>query len=145
MTADFQTTDLIIRGVWAAGIIAAGFLCYYLANRLIILRVKRNNSTWNDLPGAQPGIPAILYFTTPNCIPCKTIQRPALKKLKDQLGDRLQVIEVDVEKQPTLASRWGVLSVPTTYIIGKNGEIQQVNHGATRAEKILDQLGKFDL
>lgn len=141
MNGDFQTTAYFIRGAWAAVIIAAGVLFYYLANRLILLRVKRNSGPWKDLPGAQPGIPAILYFTTANCVPCKTIQRPALKKLKDQLGDRLQVIEVDAEEQPTLASQWGVLSVPTTYIIGKNGEIQQVNHGATRAEKLLDQLG----
>lgn len=145
MTGDLFQNELFLRGVWAAGIIAAGIMFYYLANRLIILRVKKNNDTWKDLPGAQPGIPAILYFTTANCVPCKTIQRPALKKLKDQLGDRLQVIEVDAEQHPSLASRWGVLSVPTTYIIGKNGEIRQVNHGATRAEKILDQLGEIGL
>ena len=35
------------------------------------------------LSGLKPGVPTILYFTTPTCIPCKTQQTPALKRLQD--------------------------------------------------------------
>ena len=140
MTSAFLPSELLTRGLWAAAIIACGLAFYWLANQLILVRAKRNGSTIYHLPGARSGVPAILYFTTPGCVPCKTIQRPALQNLKERLGDQLQVIEVDAEERPDLASRWGVLSVPTTFIIDKDGNLRHVNHGATRAEKLYKQV-----
>ena len=82
----------------------------------------------------------LVYFTTPTCAPCKTIQRPAIESLKKILGNALQVIEIDASERPDMASRWGVLSVPTTFIIDPYGEVRHVNHGVVRAEKLLLQI-----
>ncbi|NIR96491.1 MAG: thioredoxin family protein, partial [Gammaproteobacteria bacterium] len=73
------------------------------------------------------GVLGILYFTTPNCVPCKTVQRPALETVKKHLGNKLKVIEVDATQQTALADHWGVLSVPTTFIIDANGKPRKVN------------------
>lgn len=79
----------------------------------------------------------LLYFTTPHCAPCKTLQRPAIQKVQSILGDRLQVLEVDATQEADLAKRWGVLSVPTTFLIDSRGQLRHVNHGVTSAEKLL--------
>jgi thiol-disulfide isomerase/thioredoxin len=132
---------LIERFGWALLIIAAGLALYWLANRAILNRAQKNGASQrSDLPFDPRGLPAILYFTTPECQPCKTIQRPALQRLQDRLGSRLQVVEVDAQERPDLASRWGVLSVPTTFIIDSSGQLRHVNHGVTRAEKLMQQL-----
>ena len=138
---ELAITDLLARAVLALAIISAGFAVYWLLNRVILFRAQKN-----DAPGASRefytprGVPAILYFTTPDCTACKTVQRPALNRLKERLGDRLQVVEIDAQAQPDLASRWGVLSVPTTFIIDESGQLRHVNHGATRVDKLLHQV-----
>jgi thiol-disulfide isomerase/thioredoxin len=137
----FLSANITTRALWAMGIIAAGLAIYWLINWFILYRAQKNGlAQTQNLPGARPGVPAILYFTSPDCVPCKTVQRPALQKLKDRLGDRLQVIEVNTQENPDLANRWGVLSVPTTFIIDRQGKLLFVNHGATRTEKLLEQM-----
>lgn len=132
--------DILIRTLFALAIIAGGILLYTLGNRLVLARAS-DASAKSALPdGARQGVPAVLYFTTPQCAPCKTVQRPALKQVQERLGEQIQVIEVDAQERPDLAGAWGVLSVPTTFVIDAQGSVRHVNHGATRAEKLLEQL-----
>lgn len=133
--------DVLVRALWALAIIAAGLAFYWAFNRLLLVRAQRNSAGADDrLRITSDGTPAILYFTTPDCAACKAIQKPALARIQERLGDRLQVIEVNALEQPELASRWGVLSVPTTFVIDPQGKLRYVNHGATRAEKLLQQV-----
>ncbi len=128
---------ILTRAVEAAGIILAGLACYTLASRLILRRVREKAA---GLQGIQPGVPAILYFTTPDCIPCNAVQRPALQALGARLGDELKVIEVDAAQNPRMAQEWGVMTVPTTFISDASGRPRQVNHGVASAEKLLAQF-----
>jgi thioredoxin 1 len=121
-------------------ILGGGFGLYRLVNMVVLSRVRGRKL---GLESITPGVPAILYFTTPTCVPCKTVQRPALEKVTGLLEDQVQVIEVDCTERPELAEFWGVLSVPTTFIIDGSGQPRQVNHGVTRSEKLLAQLRPF--
>jgi thioredoxin 1 len=130
-------TDLLIRILWT--VLIAGLLlgAYWLVNRVILARARGKRLGLENL---QPGLPAVLYFTTPDCIPCKTVQRPALIRLQQVMGEALQLIEVDAALQPELADYWGVLSVPTTFIIDAHGIARGVNHGIASAEKLQAQI-----
>ncbi|MBI5961282.1 MAG: thioredoxin family protein [Chloroflexi bacterium] len=88
----------------------------------------------------RPGVPAILYFTTPHCLPCKTQQRPAIQRLLAEMGDTVQVIEINAMEQPDAADRWGVLSVPTTFILDGRGKPREINYGVTGVDKLKHQL-----
>lgn len=125
------------RLVLAVLIIVMGYLTYQLVNRWSLNRSRILPHGLENLP---PGVLGILYFTTPNCMPCKTVQRPALETVKKKFGQKLKVIEVDATQQTALADHWGVLSVPTTFIIDANGQARKVNHGVVRAEKLIQQL-----
>ena len=127
----------LLRLFLAAGIIAVGLGVYTLFNRLLLRRARGSQL---GLEGYQPGRPAILYFTMPGCVPCKTTQRPALARLMEMTGAKVQLIEVDVIERPDLAESWGVLSVPTTFVIDSEGQPRRVNHGVALAEKLLEQL-----
>ena len=134
-------SEILIRALWAAAIAGGGLGAYWLANRIILARARGKRL---GLESIRPGIPAILYFTTPTCAPCKTVQRPALRGLKERLGDCLQVIEVDASARPELADYWGVLSVPTTFVIDSQGRPRRVNHGVASAERLLRQIEEVE-
>lgn len=133
--------DLVVRVLWTGVLMTAGWGGYYLVNQRILLRARKRVE---GLPGFKYGRPAILYFTAPNCIPCKSTQRPALQRLADQIGDAVQIIEVDASEQIKLADYWGVLSVPTTFVIDAKGKPQQINHGIALTDKLLNQLARID-
>lgn len=117
------------------GGIGAGL--YAFINRWL---VTRRLEAPLGLESFEAGRPGVLYFTMEGCMPCKTTQRPALRALHDMSSGQVQVIEVDVEKQPDLASHWGVLSVPTTFIIDLEGRPRRVNHGVARETKLRQQI-----
>jgi thiol-disulfide isomerase/thioredoxin len=121
----------------ALGLIALGPLAYWLYRRVQLARGAR---AIPGLMGYRLGRPAILYFTAPGCGPCLAVQQPALAELAAQFGSRLQILEVDALQHPDLADAWGVLSLPTTFIIDSVGRPRRVNHGATRAPQLRDQL-----
>jgi thioredoxin 1 len=133
------SAGLLGRLAVAAFLIGAGVLAFRVVNARL-LRRRTGVDTPLGLESLRPGVPAILYFTTPDCAPCRTIQRPALAQVQARLGDGLQVIEVDCTRRPDLSDYWGVLSVPTTFIIDHHGHPRQVNHGVARAEKLFEQI-----
>ena len=129
--------DVLNRALWALIIIAIGSGGYWL---LVSLKLKHLGTRPLGLEGLRKGVPAILYFTAPDCQPCKTVQRPTLNKLADQLGEQLMIIEVDASERTALADYWGVLSVPTTFIIDSKGKPRRINHGVASFQKLLLQL-----
>jgi thiol-disulfide isomerase/thioredoxin len=129
--------ELTTRLFAAVVLILISVALYHGANWLILFRNRQHSG---QLEYFNPGTPAILFFTMPGCVPCKTFQHPAILRVKNSLGSQLQVIEINVEEQPDLAEKWGVLSVPTTFILNSQGKPCHVNHGATTAEKLIEQL-----
>ena len=129
--------DILFRFLLALVIIAIGVGFYWFNNRLILGRAPKD-SLGESI--SQSGKPVILYFTTPTCAPCKTVQKPAISQIKEALGEMLHIVEIDATQQPDLAQRWGVLSVPTTFVIDSRGQARYVNHGVAHAEKLLKQL-----
>jgi thiol-disulfide isomerase/thioredoxin len=132
-----MNSDILLRSGLAIAIIALGVFAYWLFNQRLLVRARQNVFT---LFSQLPNKPIIVYFTTPDCAPCKTVQRPALNRVSQLLGDRLEVVEVDATQRPDLAKIWGVMSVPTTFLLDARGEARFVNNGVTRAEKLMEQL-----
>ncbi|MEN8242725.1 MAG: thioredoxin family protein [Chloroflexota bacterium] len=130
-------TPFLLRLITAVCFIGIGVGGYTLINKTLL---KRANRALTGLEAQQQNTPAILYFTTPDCMPCRTTQRPAINRLLETTGEQVQLIEVDASVQPKLAESWGVLSVPTTFVIDSDGQARQVNLGVTSTEKLLDQL-----
>ena len=132
-----MSSDILLRFALAIGIIFLGVGLNWLFNRSLIARAKGGVGSLFSTP---PNKPTIVYFTTPDCAPCKTVQRPALEKLISLLGEKLHVIEIDATQQPEVAKTWGVMSVPTTFLLNSRGEARYVNNGVARVEKLMEQI-----
>lgn len=132
-----MSNEILLRSALATGIILAGLLAYWWINQRRLVQARGHISS---LFPTLPEKPVIVYFTTPDCVPCKTVQRPAIQKVTTLLGENVQVVEIDATERPDLAKTWGVMSVPTTFLLDARGEARYVNNGVTRAEKLMEQL-----
>jgi thioredoxin 1 len=135
--------ELVTRLLIAVVICAGGCAVYFIGSRVMLTVLRRQVSkrrAQKGLEGLIDGVPAILYFTTPDCAPCKTVQMPAIQSLLEQFGDQLQLIKIDATERTDVADFWGVLSVPTTFIIDAQGKPRRVNHGVAPIGKLRQQL-----
>jgi len=134
------SSPTLLRSFLALSIIIMGIGLYMLTNRLILARARSTNLSANF---THKDGPTLLYFTTPTCSPCKNIQRPVIQSLIERMGSRLHVIEINAEVQTDIANDWGVMSVPTTYLIDQNGYTRHVNQGIASADKLLRQINEI--
>ena len=95
------------------------------------------------LAGFQPGQPALLYFSTPHCVPCRTVLKPAVRQLTREMENRFQVLEVDAELQPEAARYWQILSVPTIFVLDPRGKPRHVHYGVVSPELLRTQLADW--
>jgi len=65
--------------------------------------------------------PTLIDFFAEWCGPCK-VQSPILKEMAGELGGKVKVIKIDVDKNSEIASRYQIQSVPTL-ILFKNGKL----------------------
>lgn len=131
---------MIERFALALVLMIVGFVAYRICTRRQVQRAANQVATDPLLNGLPPGIPTIVYFTTPTCAPCRLQQTPTLQRLQQEMGDALRVIRVDATEDPAAADRWGVFSVPTTFVLDRDGQPRNVHNGVVDAQTLKREL-----
>lgn len=65
--------------------------------------------------------PVLVDFHATWCGPCKALA-PVIKEVKKEVGNRMRIIKIDIDKNNALAQKYKVQSVPTLAIF-KYGKI----------------------
>jgi thiol-disulfide isomerase/thioredoxin len=91
--------------------------------------------------GVGPDGALIMAFSTSDCAPCKTVQRPALEALQQRFSGRVVVGEIDATQAHDLTARFGIVTVPSTVVIGPAGDVRAINNGAATEERLRAQIG----
>jgi thioredoxin 1 len=62
----------------------------------------------------------LVDFGAPWCPPCKVL-KPILDEVSGEFGDKIAVLEVNCDDSPTIASEYGIMSMPTV-VVFHNGQ-----------------------
>ncbi|MEX0725178.1 MAG: thioredoxin [Planctomycetaceae bacterium] len=84
----------------------------------IIQHVSQNDFSREVL---QSDVPVLIDFYADWCGPCRMFS-PTLQKVAKDYQGKAKIVKVDVDREPALASRFNVSSIPTLVFV-HNGEV----------------------
>ena len=95
--------------------------------------------TFNDV--INSGTLVLVDFYATWCQPCK-MMHPVLEQVKGELGDRIRIIKIDVDKQSATANQYRIQSVPTLMLF-RHGEVLWRTSGAMQRAELLATIDSF--
>ena len=98
------------------------------------------NVTNFDEKVLQSSKPVLVDFFATWCGPCK-MMAPVIDELSEELAGQVDIYKVDVDDNPDLAQRYGVMSIPTL-IVFENGEVKNQTMGAQPKPALMQLLGQ---
>lgn len=82
--------------------------------------------------------PTLVDFFATWCGPCK-MMHPVLEQLKEELGDKIRILKLDVDKNEVLSQQFRIQSVPTLMLFKKR-EVVWRQSGAMRINDLRATL-----
>jgi thioredoxin 1 len=82
--------------------------------------------------------PVLVDFFADWCGPCKMLA-PILKQVKDELGESVKIVKIDVDKNQQLAAKYQVRGVPTMLLF-KNGKQVWRQSGVLQKNDIINVI-----
>ncbi len=101
------------------------------------MAVKKKFSSFQELLSGSE-VPVLVDFYATWCGPCQMMS-PILEEVSAQLKGRLQVVKIDTEKYPRLASQYQVYALPTLVLFQGGQPIERIE-GVLSAPQLIQRL-----
>ncbi|HEY9632168.1 MAG TPA: thioredoxin [Coleofasciculaceae cyanobacterium] len=101
------------------------------------MAVKKQFTSFQDLLSGSD-MPVLVDFYATWCGPCQ-MMAPILEQVHTQMKGRLQVVKIDSDKYPQLASQYRIEALPTL-VLFKNGQPVERIEGVVAADQLIQRL-----
>jgi len=101
------------------------------------MAVKKQFDSFEELlQGSE--LPILVDFYAPWCGPCQ-IMAGVLEQVSEQVKDKAQVVKINTDNYPALATQYKVSALPTL-VLFKNGQPVDRIEGVMQPNQLFDRL-----
>ncbi|MGK7933197.1 MAG: thioredoxin [Microcystaceae cyanobacterium] len=104
------------------------------------MAVKKQFSSFQELL-ANTSTPVLVDFYATWCGPCQMMS-PILEQVSVHLNNQIQIVKIDSDRYPGLASQYGVHALPTL-VFFKNGQPHGRVEGVVNANQLIQQIQQW--
>ena len=104
------------------------------------MAVKKQFSSFQELLEASK-TPVLVDFYATWCGPCQMMS-PILEQVGASLRDRVQVVKIDTDRYPNIASQYQIHALPTL-VLFKNGQPVERIEGVVQANQLVPHLASL--
>lgn len=96
------------------------------------IKIINDMGSFNEI--INDNTPVLVDFYADWCAPCR-MMAPIMQQVSKDMGEKVRVIKIDVDKNEAVARKYQIQSIPTT-ILFKNGKVVWQGVGVMQADQI---------
>ena len=85
--------------------------------------------------------PVLVDFWAEWCAPCRKVA-PILEEIYAEHSDKLEIVKLDTDSNPSTAQQYGIVSIPTMNVYVK-GQVVKTIIGAQPKPRLMKELAEF--
>lgn len=101
------------------------------------MTVKKQFSSFAELLNSSP-LPVLVDFYATWCGPCQ-MMAPILEQVNQKLSNRLQIVKIDTDKYPEIASQFNIAALPTLVLFREGQPVKRIE-GVIQSPQLIQQL-----